>query len=69
MHLKTFVHLCVITCIACVTAVPCSAQQPAKKVVNTIGMNFTLVPVGEFRMGADEDPSDTLSAFPYARRE
>jgi len=37
--------------------------------VNTIGMKLTVVPAGEFLMGAEEDPSDTLAAFPYARRE
>jgi sulfatase modifying factor 1 len=45
------------------------AQEPDKLKENTIGMKLTLVPAGEFMMGAEEDPSDTLSAFPYARRE
>lgn len=46
-----------------------AAQQPAKQIENTLGMKLTLVPAGEFMMGAEEDPSDTLAAFPYARRE
>jgi formylglycine-generating enzyme len=45
------------------------AEQPAKQIENTLGMKLTLVPAGEFMMGAEEDPSDTLAAFPYARRE
>ncbi len=32
-------------------------------------MKLTLVPAGDFMMGAEENPSDTLAAFPYARRE
>ena len=45
-----------------------SAQQKGSTIVNTIGMKLTVVPAGEFLMGAEEDPSDTLAAFPYARR-
>jgi formylglycine-generating enzyme len=45
---------------------PLSASETK---TNSIGMKLVLVPAGEFTMGAEEDPSDTLSAFPYARRE
>jgi len=46
-----------------------TAQQPGSTMVNTLGMKLTFVLAGEFLMGAEEDPSDTLAAFPYARRE
>ncbi len=40
----------------------------AEQTVNSIGMKLVLVPSGEFMMGAEEEPADTLQAFPYARR-
>jgi formylglycine-generating enzyme required for sulfatase activity len=33
---------------------------------NSLGMTLVLIPAGEFQMGAEEDPTDTLKAFPYA---
>ena len=69
MHLKTLISLFFITCVAFAAAVPSYAQTPAKQAENTIGMKLTLVLAGNFLMGAEEDPSNTLTAFPYARRE
>ena len=41
----------------------------AERITNSIGMRLVLIPVGEFQMGADVDPSDTLNVFPYASRQ
>src|SRR5260370_30810458 len=41
----------------------------AEQITNSIGMKLVLIPAGEFQMGAEEDPSDTLNAFPYASRK
>jgi hypothetical protein len=38
----------------------------AQEIKNSLRMPFVLIPAGEFQMGADEDPRDTLKAFPYA---
>lgn len=32
---------------------------------NSLGMKLVLIPAGEFQMGAEEDRSETLKAFPY----
>jgi formylglycine-generating enzyme required for sulfatase activity len=34
-------------------------------VTNSIGMKLIEIPAGEFMMGAEEDPEDTLNEFPY----
>ena len=47
----------------------CSLSQcGAKKeeFTNSLGMPLVLIPAGEFLMGADEEPEETLKAFPYA---
>jgi formylglycine-generating enzyme required for sulfatase activity len=41
------------------------AAGAAETTKNTIGMKLVLVPAGEFRMGAEEDRSETLNYFPY----
>jgi len=41
----------------------------AERITNSIGMRLVLIPAGEFQMGADADPSDTLNVFPYASRK
>jgi formylglycine-generating enzyme len=59
----------IILGIACVAAVGCvsAVTQAAEPVVttNSIGMKLVEIPAGEFTMGAEEDPEDTLNAFPY----
>lgn len=37
----------------------------AETITNSLGMKLVLIPAGEFQMGAEEDRSDTLNAFPY----
>ena len=37
----------------------------AETITNSLGMKLVLIPAGEFHMGAEEDRSDTLKAFPY----
>ena len=44
------------------------AAEP-EQITNSLGMPLVLIPAGEFQMGAEEDPSDTLNAFPYAPRD
>ena len=38
-------------------------------VTNSLGMKLVHIPAGTFPMGAHEDPSVTIRAFPYADRE
>ena len=35
-------------------------------ITNSIGIKLVRIPAGEFMMGAEEDPSATMAAFPYA---
>lgn len=35
-------------------------------ITNSLGMKLVRIPAGEFMMGAEEDPSATMSKFPYA---
>jgi formylglycine-generating enzyme required for sulfatase activity len=37
----------------------------AETTTNSLGMKLVLIPAGEFQMGAEEDRSDILKAFPY----
>ena len=46
-----------------------SRAAHAEQITNSLGMPLVLIPAGEFQMGAEEDPSDTLNAFPYAPRD
>ena len=69
MRYKSMTLLFFSVCIALASVNHSYSQQPAKQAENTIGMKLTLVPAGNFLMGAVEAPSDTLTAFPYARRE
>ncbi|HEX5444515.1 MAG TPA: SUMF1/EgtB/PvdO family nonheme iron enzyme [Pirellulales bacterium] len=55
-------------CAASFVLDPCGASAQGTR-TNSVGIKLVLVPAGEYMMGAEEDPSDTLSAFPYARRE
>ena len=60
----------VLSCAAVLFLVtaPVEAAEP-ETIINSIGMKLVLIPAGEFQMGAEEDPTDTLNAFPYAQRE
>ena len=54
---------------AAIVAVDRPNAPAAETKTNSIGMKLVLVPAGDFLMGGEEDPSDTLGAFPYARRQ
>jgi formylglycine-generating enzyme required for sulfatase activity len=61
------------TLVRCVTLVfivivPLKAAEP-ETITNSLGMKLVHIPAGEFQMGAEEDPTDTLNAFPYAQRD
>ena len=60
----------VLSCAAAffLLALPLRAAEP-RQITNSLGMPLVLIPEGEFQMGAEEDPSDTLNAFPYAPRD
>ena len=50
----------------------CSAEPgktSPKKIENLLGMEFVLVPSGEFMMGSDESPEALASAYPQYGRE
>ena len=60
----------VLACAAvfCLVHSPAHAEQ-FETITNSLGMKLVLIPAGEFQMGAEEDPTDTLNAFPYAPRK
>jgi formylglycine-generating enzyme required for sulfatase activity len=46
-----------------------SKARDASTVTNSIGMQLVVIPAGEFMMGAEEAPKDTLRALPYCDPE
>jgi formylglycine-generating enzyme required for sulfatase activity len=53
-------------------ASPAWPQSPGAApatVVNALGMEFVLIPAGEFRMGSDESPESLARSFPQYERE
>lgn len=40
-----------------------------KHVQNSVGMNFVLIPAGEFMMGSEESPESLAKSFPQCERE
>src|SRR5579872_657617 len=64
--MKTIKHFCCAT-VAIFGIASLQAAEP-ETITNSLEMKLVLIPSGEFRMGAEEDPTDTLKAFPYAQR-
>ena len=61
--LRVFIAAFVST-LCCHIAFEANAAEPAV-ITNSIGMKLVEIPAGEFMMGAEEDPEDTLNEFPY----
>lgn len=45
------------------------ASVPPKQMENALGMQFVLIPAGEFLMGSDESPDSYARAFPQYERK
>ncbi len=60
---------CRLACCATVLCLVPDLLPAAEQITNSIGMKLVLIPAGEFQMGAEIDPSDTLNSFPYAPRK
>ncbi len=63
-HHQRIVLATLIALLNVMVARPAPAADPVVS-TNTIGMKLVDIPTGEFLMGAEEDPKDTLNEFPY----
>ncbi|HEY6565261.1 MAG TPA: formylglycine-generating enzyme family protein [Pirellulaceae bacterium] len=61
------VTLAILAWANCVAWSHCLVAEEPEVTVNSIGMKLVKVPAGEFMMGAEEEPSQTLTAFPYCQ--
>jgi formylglycine-generating enzyme required for sulfatase activity len=71
MHLKIMLPLLFISsaCLAEPFNAAPSGMPVAPKLTNSLGMEFMLVPAGEFTMGSDESPEALARDYPHYERQ